>query len=428
MSKSNTWKSMIIIPSLSPLNQFFMNTLSEERNLLIQVGQVVSNYEKSLKVTGNGFSFIQALRLESDEVRFHTRLIGYLLDPNAGHFQGDKFLKLFFEAVGIKEAPQGFTVEIEKHVGKRDWGTVEGGRIDLLISNSTKKTAFAIELKIYAGEQPQQLQRYFNYLNNNFKINESKVYFLTLHGNESNFHQKFGQYEKISFSDNILKWIESCRLATIDQPVIRETLTQYIANIKRLTNQNPNDQMSNEIIKLITSSSQSIQAFETLLNSQHSLYQEFGEQLISSIKKIPGFEDRFRIEFSNKNIPNPHSEISFWLKGSSIERVRLYWLNRDLPIIGMFKDLKPQKQVVDKQIRVKFEQRLPDDFKVGRYLQVGEAFYNWHWVSEIEELKGQPQFTHDSWEMFKSKDFAKKVAGWVDIIAEAYKSITDEME
>jgi hypothetical protein len=418
MSKLNSLNNVKIIPSLSSLNQFFMNTLSEERNLLTQVGQVVSNYEKSLRVTGNGFSFIQALRLESDEVRFHTRLIGYLLDPNAGHFQGDKFLKLFFEAVGIKEDPQGFTVEIEKHVGKRDWGTVEGGRIDLLISNSTKKTAFAIEVKIYAGEQPQQLQRYFNYLNNNFKINESKVYFLTLHGNESNFHQEFGQYEKISFSDNILKWIESCRLATIDQPVIRETLTQYIANIKRLTYQNPDDQMSDEIVKLITSSDESFKAFVALASSESRLYNKFGDALIESIEIYTELRESFDIRFNNRSIPARDSEISFFFKGSNDLRVRLYWLDRQIVGIGMHIGPAP-----DNRIRTEMRKKL-SELKLGKYLD----YPNWAWLSEIEELKRQPQFTHDSWEMFKSKDFAKKVAGWVDIIAEAYKSITDEME
>ncbi|MGM0947157.1 MAG: PD-(D/E)XK nuclease family protein [Bacteroidota bacterium] len=404
-----------------------MNTLSEERNLLTQVGQVVSNYEKSLRVTGNGFSFIQALRLESDEVRFHTRLIGYLLDPKAGHFQGGKFLKFFFEAVGIKEDPQGFTVEIEKHVGKRDWGTVEGGRIDLLISNSSEKPAFAIEVKIYAGEQEKQLQRYHKYLNRFYPNQSSKVYFLTLYGDQSREHKAFDKYQSISFGDDILKWIESCRLASIDQPIIRETLTQYIANIKRLTNQNQNDEMSNEIIKLITSSSQSIKAFETLLNSQHSLYQEFGEQLISSIKKIPGFEDRFRIEFPKRKIPNPGSEIYFWLKGSSIERITLYWQSGNTVLIGMYKDLSPDKQIVDKEIREKFNNKISNHLKLGKYLQVGEAYHNWFWISEVDKLRNEPRLTYESWEKIQSGEFAKMIAEWVNQIADTYEAVLDEM-
>jgi|GEM_PF-4034865 len=395
-----------------------MHTLSEERNLLTQVGQVVQNYEKNLRVSGNGFSLVQALNLESDESRFHTRLIGYLLNPNGGHFQGDKFLKLFFMALGIEESTVGFNVELEKSIGRKDLENLEGGRIDILISNQAKKIGYGVEIKIYAGEQPDQLERYRNFLNGNFDEAKSKLFYLTLYGDSTK--SEFTDYFSISFSEHILNWIESSRIACIDQPVIRETLTQYIANIKRLTNQNPDDQMSKEVIKLITKSPESFGAFNTLLSTRHNLFEEFGEQLVSSLRNISGFKDRFKVEFSNRNFPNPGSEIYFWLKGSSIERVTLYWQSGNTVLIGMFKDLKPAQQIVDKEIRVRFEQRLSGEFKVGKYLQIGEHYNNWFWISEVKELKNEPQLTYESWEKFQSKEFAKMIAGWVETIADAY--------
>jgi len=210
------------------------------------------------------------------------------------------------------------------------------------------------------------------------------------------------------------------RLASIDQPVIRETLTQYITNIKRITNQNPNDQMSKEVVKLITKNPESFRAFNTLLSTQYNLFQEFGEQLVSSLRNIPGFKDRFKVEFSNRNFPNPGSEIYFWLKGSSIERVTLYWQSGNTVLIGMYKDLKPAQQIVDKEIRVRFEQRLSGEFKVGKYLQIREHYLNWFWISEVEELKNEPQLTYESWDKFQSQEFAKMIAGWVETIADAY--------
>jgi hypothetical protein len=404
-----------------------MNEFLAAESLLNQVGLVVKNHEKNLRVSGNGFSFIHALGLESNEARFHTRLIGYLLNPKEGHFQGDKFLKLFFETIGIKENTEGFIVEMEKHVGKRDWENIEGGRIDLLISNSSKKVGFALELKVYAGEQEKQLQRYYKYLIKNFKSEESKVYFLTLEGGESQYHRGFERYEKISFRDDILKWIETCRLASVDQPVIRETLTQYIANIKRLTNQNPDDQMTEEIIKLITSSSESFKAFNSLKSTEYKLYQQFGEELVKSLKGISDFVDHFVIEFSRKNIPKLDSEISFWIKGSSTERIRLYWLSSGTVAIGMHKDLKISPQVVPKDIRNSLYRKLEGNLSVGKYLQVGEAFHNWFWISEVEELKNEPQLTFDSWNKFRSQEFAEKIAGWVKAIGDAYKEVQEEM-
>lgn len=391
-----------------------MSEISSARHLLNQVNLVVQNHEKFQKETGNAFSFTHALDIESDEVRLHTRLIGYLINPKAGHFQGDKFLKIFFDVIGINEDTDGFMVEIEKHVGKRDWENVEGGRIDLLISHEKKRIGFAIEVKIYAAEQEKQLERYSNYLTNNFNSGESKVYFLTLEGNESQCHQEFGKYEKISFREHIHKWIESCRLASIDQPIIRETLTQYIANIKRLINQNPDNQMSQEIIELITSSPESFKAYNAMKGLDYQLYQRFGEVLIEAINQYTDLNKNFRIEFNNKNIPNEDAEISFFLGESKDLRVRLYWLGKSIVGIGMH-----SAPPTDERIRVEMKNRL-NDLNLGDYRNNS----GWVWLSEIRDLKGEPKLTHDSWEEFQSKKFAEKVAGWIKTIAQAYEEVS----
>ncbi len=388
-----------------------MNDFLAAESLLNQVGLVVQNYERNLRVSGDGFSFIHALDIERDEARFHTRFIGYLLNPKAGHFQKDKFLKLFFQAVGIKDETDGFTVEVEKHIGKKDWENVEGGRIDLLISNQSKKMAFAIEVKIHAAEQPKQLQRYYNYLYKNFKSSESKVFFLTLEGNRSQFHNGFEKYEKISFRDEILKWIETCRLASIDQPIIRETLKQYIANIKRLTKQNPDDQMSNELIKLITSSSESFKGYNALKVLDFQLYQKFGEALVEALNQQTDLSEKFRIDFNSKNIPNEDAEISFFFGESKDLRVRLYWLGKSILGIGMHSGSKPEER-----IRVEMKKQL-EGLDLGNYRNNP----GWVWLSEIRELSGMPQLSHESWEEFRSPKFAVKVAGWVKAIANAYE-------
>lgn len=394
-----------------------MNEFLAVENLLNQASLVVRNHEKNLRISGNGFSFIHALDLESDEARFHTRLIGYLLNPKAGHFQGDKFLKLFFEAIGIKEDTDGFKVEMEKHVGKLDWENVEGGRIDLLISYPTKKIGYAVELKIFALEQKKQLKRYANFLSKNFPSKESKVYFLTLEGNESDFHKSFDNYEKISFREHIHKWIESCRLASIDQPVIRETLTQYIANIKRLTNQNPDDQMNDEIIDLITKNDTNFKAFEALTSTKNQLYNKFGDALVNSIMELTDLGKSFDISFNNQTIPNPNAQISFFFKESKNLRVLLYWLGKQIVVIGMHTGEDPESQV-----RIEMKSKL-SEINLGKYVD----YPNWAWLSEIDELKGQPQLTYKSWQKFQSPEFAKKVASWVIQIADAYMEVKKEI-
>ncbi|TDQ15206.1 PD-(D/E)XK nuclease superfamily protein [Algoriphagus boseongensis] len=393
-----------------------MSEISSARHLLSQVNLVVQNHEKFQKETGNAFSFTHALDIESDEVRLHTRLIGYLINPKAGHFQGDKFLKLFFKAVDIKEDTDGFKIEIEKSIGKIDRDNEEGGRIDLLISHEKKRIGFAIEVKIYAAEQEKQLKRYSKYLTYNFKSEESKVYFLTLEGNESQYHQEFDKYEKISFREHIHKWIESCRLASVDQPIIRETLTQYLANIKRLTNQNPDKNMETELFEIVTTKD-NIKAYFSLLELQQKVRQRMvinlAEDLITHFKGTR----ILKVEYSEK-LGIAHSSIDFILQQESV-RIRLYWLTNWGKVgIGIMcsEKLTPEsKNLLRNSLNF---------LKLGAY----RDFADWGWFMNIDELEGRPLLNEKDWNRFGSGFWKDKISNWVEQISDTYLEVKKKME
>ena len=73
---------------------------------------------------------------ESNEVKLHSALICGFLDPLSNHYQGDVFLETFLECVGLKEYKN----------------------IDIYITNGERH--IIIENKIWADDQPQQIQRY----------------------------------------------------------------------------------------------------------------------------------------------------------------------------------------------------------------------------------------------------------------------------
>jgi hypothetical protein len=401
--------------SIFTTNPDFMNEFLAAESLLNQVGLVVKNHEKNLRVSGNGFSFIHALGLESNEARFHTRLIGYLLNPKEGHFQGDKFLKLFFETIGIKEETEGFIVEMEKHVGKRDWENIEGGRIDLFISNSSKKVGFALELKVYAGEQEKQLQRYYKYLIKNFKSEESKVYFLTLEGGESQYHRGFERYEKISFRDDILKWIETCRLASVDQPVIRETLTQYIANIKRLTNQNPDESMNEDLIEMITGNENHINAYFSLIGTQTKIRNMMIQSLAQNLQKEIELRGRFKVTYS-KALGEKDSSIKFEIVSNPSDQIHLYWLTSwGVVGIGLLTG-NNENEIVRSAMFEKLSA-----LNLGKYIDLK----NWVWLRQIDSMAGKPRLLIEDWKQFKSERFCNQVIEWVDQIADAYKEVKE---
>lgn len=93
----------------------------------------------------------------------------------------DAFLREFIKISDIdteldtKEA----TVETEYSIGYKNNDSTEGGRIDIFVYDN-KKNAIIIENKIYAGDQKNQLLRYYNYaFKNKFKFN---IIYLTLYG------------------------------------------------------------------------------------------------------------------------------------------------------------------------------------------------------------------------------------------------------
>lgn len=396
-----------------------MDIVKESRHLLRQVDQVVQNHEKNLRVSGNGFSFIHALDLEADEARFHTRLIGYLLNPKAGHHQGDKFLKLFFAQLGINEPTDGYTVEMEKYIGPVDLKNITGGIIDLFICNSQRKIGYAIEVKIYAGEQEKQLERYYNYLKTNFKIGKRQVYYLTLEGDESHFHSEFSDYKSVSFKNEILEWIESCRIASIDQPIIRESLTQYIANIKRLTNQNSDEIMDNEVIKLITSNDSNLTAYFSLLETQYKIRRIMIERFASNLKRIGEATGRFKISYS-QNLGKINSSIEFTFSSNPSEKLLIYWLsNWGVVGIGILTGKNESESLREEMFR-KLE-----NLRLGKYR--GEL-KNWVWLMNIDSMMGKPQLNSSDWAYFNEDQILNQVMSWVNQVIDAYQAIQDKQE
>ena len=90
---------------------------------------------------------------------------------------GKKYLELFIEHVlGIKNA---LDLSKEWYVD-REWPFPDG-RIDFVIHN--KSIFIAIEMKIDAGDQDNQLARYERYAKS--RNQNYKVFYLTLHGSEA---------------------------------------------------------------------------------------------------------------------------------------------------------------------------------------------------------------------------------------------------
>jgi hypothetical protein len=107
--------------------------------LLKDVSHMSNYYEKIAFSSGEKFNIFNILKLESSEVRMHSAILTDLLNPEGSHGQSDLFLKLFIKQFEIQnfETKSAFA-EAEYNSGPINQDYTKGGRIDILITDSSK--------------------------------------------------------------------------------------------------------------------------------------------------------------------------------------------------------------------------------------------------------------------------------------------------
>ena len=205
---------------------------------------------------GENYNLFSILSIERYELK-HSALIANLLDPKGSHGCGDAFLRAFFE-IALKDLaypfedctlPDSYT---EYYTGPISGDT--GGRIDILVKSS--RYGLIIENKIYAGDQDKQLIRYDNYGKETFGADGYLLVYLTLYGYDASKESTATKsaeevgYLRLSYAEDILRWLEQCVRLADNKPLVRESLNQYIRTIKQLTYQDMNQEDIQKIIDL----------------------------------------------------------------------------------------------------------------------------------------------------------------------------------
>lgn len=207
----------------------------EHLQILLQRIHVISEKYKATK-SKNAFNIFTVIRKGHEEVSLHSKFLFELLSPKGSHHKKDLFLQLF-----IKE------LKIDFHLKNATVG-IEVENIDLLITN--KSQAIIIENKIYAGDQPKQLSRYYKTISNK-KINDIYIVYLSLNGKPPSkqsiqeipsdfFIEIKKRLLSKSYRQFINTWLSNCVKESATEPALRETIIQYQHLLKQLT-------MSNEV-------------------------------------------------------------------------------------------------------------------------------------------------------------------------------------
>jgi hypothetical protein len=264
-------------------------------HLLGLVSNITTKYAAKTHYTGENFNIFSILKLTGDEVRLHSRFIGELLNPSGAHGQGSKFLELFISEIKPSEdyTQQQINkaeVIVEESIGEISVDYEKGGRIDLVIKFPDTKRHIVIENKIWAADQFKQLWRYYSH------YPDAHLLYLTpkkRYPSKDSLHKLTNDdLTFITYENHIRKWIEACLKESVNHPLIREVLNQYLNTIKIIVQQTNIHEMNNEIIDEIIASGniESALVIGRLVEDLKLKIMDSFKGHLSEMAKVNGFE------------------------------------------------------------------------------------------------------------------------------------------
>ena len=251
--------------------------------------------EALARATGEHFNVFDILGIGHYEVKTHSPMLGELLNPKGRHGQGAIFLRLFRELILDNFGVTDFDVEsktvkldLEYPIGPVTKDS--GGRIDIVVQDG-KGSAIFIENKIYAEDQPNQLMRYRKH------DPKAHLFYLTLRGENpsglSEAELKDIKCKCISYGCHIRDWLNACRKEAVCLPHVRETISQYVHLIEKLTKQSTTIAMNKELITELTKDGKSLAAFFTLREAENAVQNELIARLdkqLDDLAKVFGLK------------------------------------------------------------------------------------------------------------------------------------------
>ena len=239
-------------------------------------------YRDQLAPEFNPFQFI-----EPDELKL-SRIIGWLLDPNASHGQGWLFLKAFTAALGLEWTQAmcaSATVRLEAPTRRL---TRHNRRIDILIVSGTE--ALAIENKPWAGDQAAQVSDYLSHLGSEYHAS-TLLYLCGYAQNAGGQSISPEEHEAAVSNKRLIEWNFSTFADWLDTVLsqckadrVRSFIQAFIAYLRAEFEGAEDVSEHTHMVDQITRDSTLLGSALDLLQAGDSLYDALCEQLQSQIE------------------------------------------------------------------------------------------------------------------------------------------------
>jgi hypothetical protein len=190
------------------------------------------------------FNVFEVLKIQRKEVITHTPVLAHLLNPLQNHSQGLLFYNSFIDYF-LQDLKDTFKIINAKNLFVKDEYGFHNGQIDIFIHHRDSKNPFCIiiENKIDAGDQSEQLVRYYNYAIKDLKLKDNQIiiFYLTLYQQlpsefsisleERNRLFELKTLRYISYQYDIISWLNQIK-PRIKANKVSIIIEQYINLLK----------------------------------------------------------------------------------------------------------------------------------------------------------------------------------------------------
>ena len=293
----------------------------EVKKLLTSVANLTSGIVERQR-QGLGFNVFRLCFVNHYE-NAHSRIIAEFLNPQGSHGQGDKFLRLFLNLPCVAEHLKGKGFPFDDEMHGLDTALIlteeafPEGRCDITIH--WREWCIVIENKIYAADQTKQLKRYERAI---LRTGEKPVLlYLTLDGHAA--CEDGGakvDYCRLSYRDDIARWLEECTDEVKDIPGVYEALVQYRQLTKELSGTSEEQKMDTEIVNEIAATPESFKAACKVSASTQAARAEIAKKIMDSLRE----EVKARPVFNGWILQD---QLASFLMGNG--RYTGFWLERE---------------------------------------------------------------------------------------------------
>ncbi|MCI6151964.1 MAG: PD-(D/E)XK nuclease family protein [Fusobacterium perfoetens] len=414
----------------------------EEYKIFFEKVSLINEKYKLINSQKEDFNIFSILRDEWDEVNLHSRFISELF-RNKNY--GKKFIEIFLEKIEVE------IQDIENIEIFTEYSVAQNGRIDILIKFIDKnkdKKVLIVENKIYAGDQEEQLKRYYNAMKKEgYKNKEIEIIYLTLNGDEPSEASTKGLSDEIknkikiiSYKNEIIDWIEDCIKEVALVPVIRETLVQYENLLKKLTGKGEKN-LRNELKELVLSNEKYVEAVYSLSDILTDIKEELQlkfwikleEKLTEALKKYninldkefnkSEFEKYIK-NYYEKTRDNKYYGLMYYIK--DIEGIGKLYLKIEIDwnIYYGFGVIIKEKSGSFKKIEIDLEEELFNlNFKIKNTQWLG-----WKYLYNIENINETINFRVFDRELIFQLNDDKRLEKMIDYIIEQITKTLDVLK